>query len=193
MNAYELRDILVSLWSPILVTERDFHIDIGELKWYSTDYSGLVLDETTSEKKWKKYFKSKGIRVIPNWAFNLPLLVISPEEDTELKRTFLHTAIHEYAHLIREKMLIIYPKTLQGNDYEKEQFMSDFMSAVFPEEERNVEPLFGNYAPTWLQYDINHDPLFYFIFYVLERKAEDIGLFKKGYEPEISTTWGQTL
>ncbi len=53
-----------------------------------------------------------------------------------------------------------------------------------------VESPFGTYAIHTLQDDGAHDPLFYFIAYFLERRAEDLGFFSQTRTAVVSLTPG---
>lgn len=223
MNATVLRKTLVQLWSPYLISENQFHVDIGPMGWHDLDIHGICLSEGASDEIWKKFLKSRNVeRVLP-----ASVLVIDPQSNGELGG-WRQTAVHEFAHLVRNSMEALYPITVRAQvDREKlieailtrfafekaldtqfqEDFtkalrihyaaeaerqgleMSDFENAVFPGDDIGVDPLLGNHALTWLQYDGAHDPLFYLIFYLLDRKAEDSGFYQIKGQPIVSRTF----
>lgn len=74
---------------------------------------------------------------------------------------------------------------------ECEEVMQRLRKAIFPARRRGSgrERLFGPYAMSERQYDISHDPLFYLLFYLLDRKAHDSGLYRRRSAAKISRTF----
>ncbi|MFH0898024.1 MAG: hypothetical protein V1855_00410 [bacterium] len=181
LDANELRHELVQLWSPLFIEETDFNVDIGALDRFKDKDGesplGLCLGKRTKKSLWDSYFRSRNIK--PQQT-DFPLIIITNEQD-KLGGP-INTAIHEFAHVIRNKFAVVYPKiyprhkkTQTTKFSEKEALLCGFEQILFPNDGLGVEPLLGNLACTWLQCDTNHDPLFYFIFYILEKKATEKG------------------
>jgi hypothetical protein len=71
------------------------------------------------------------------------------------------------------------------------QLLKSLKLAIFPiaRKGRKKVSLFGNYALSERQYDPSHDPLFYLIFYLLDRKAHDSGFYGHKSKPKRSRTF----
>ncbi len=224
MNASELRAKLTLFWSPALIHEGHFHVDIGSTEWHPDNILGYCFSESSSQELWQSYLKNRGVKSI------LPasVLIIRPHQDDGLG-DYRQTAIHEFAHLIRDSFNILYPRPKTSESdisqlvqdmltphffnkrkvsqrfitnfsqvienfymnlwHEQEQELRDFESAIFPEEERKIDPIFGEFALSWCQFDFGHDPLFYLIFHLLDRKAKESGFYKIKGKPQISRTF----
>jgi hypothetical protein len=117
----------------------------------------------------------------------IALLVVDPfnyeEDDWD---GFLRVAIHEYAHHLRYQLGRAYRWNFGVNTFESTaDLISDFHDRVQGKSRhRRSGPLFGR----WCLWDggyepLSHDPLFFFMLYFLERKAEEKGYFDMHAKP----------
>jgi len=118
---------------------------------------------------------------------NTALLTVDPavyEEDGWMH--FLLVAIHEYAHYLRRTVGSVYRLNFRGDFFERNLgLLEEFKHRVYGTRGyKKVGPLFGD----WCLWDgINdpwsHDPLYYFILYFLERRAQEMDYFNRNARP----------
>lgn len=221
MDAIKLRKKLVSLWNPKHIREKDFDVHICDMNWYSKAVAGAFLSWKSRDETWETYLKSNPL----NGPKPERLLVISP--DSDCLGTYLHTAVHEFAHCVRNSLSPLYPypapeaanmdqvietlalklggqsktatrfaKAIRGWERRRQsqcdEVLGQMKRAIFPVQRKGSKknpPLFGGYALSENQYDASHDPLFYLIFYLLDRKAHDIRFYENKSLPKLSKTF----
>jgi hypothetical protein len=119
---------------------------------------------------------------------NTALLIVDPIVYESLDwNHFILVAIHEYAHYLCQTVGSIYKWDLRANTFEKSLgLLQEFHHRVYGKRSyKKIGPLFGD----WCLWDGNHDPwahgpLFFFILYFLERKAQEMGYFNRNAMPE---------
>jgi hypothetical protein len=99
---------------------------------------------------------------------------------------FLLVAIHEYAHYLNRTVGSIYKWDFRVNTFERTLgLLEEFNNQVYGKRKyKKIGPLFGG----WCVWDGTHeqhahDPLFYFILYFLERKAQEMEYFGRNAKP----------
>jgi hypothetical protein len=115
------------------------------------------------------------------------LLVVDPfnyEEDGW--DGFLRVAIHEYVHHLRHLLGMAYRWNFGKNTFEiTAGLINDFHDRVQGNgRHRRFGPLFGRWCIWDGGYEpLSHDPLFFFMLYFLERRAEEMGYFDLHAKP----------
>jgi hypothetical protein len=118
---------------------------------------------------------------------NTAILIVDPLVYESLDwNHFILVAIHEYAHYLRGTVGSVYKWDLRANTFERTLgLLGEFNHRVYGKGSyKKVGPLFGD----WCLWDGSHDPwahdpLFYFILYFLERKAQEMDYFNRNAKP----------
>jgi hypothetical protein len=102
---------------------------------------------------------------------------------------FLQVALHEYAHFIRGTLKSAYkiPPATAANLEESLEVVDRLQARMRGTGRyRPYGRLFGRWCFHYGKVDtgVSHDPLFYFVLYLLERKAQDLGYFDLDAKPE---------
>ena len=118
---------------------------------------------------------------------NTALLIVDPIVYEYAKwNRFLLVAIHEYAHYVRHAVGSVYKWDFRANTFERTAgLMQEFYDRVYGRRGyRKVGPLFGDWCVWGGSHDLQgHDPLYYFILYFLERRAQEKGYFNWNAKP----------
>jgi len=150
----------------------------------SPDCRAIVRDyaldkETTATKVWEELRKKKTTLLL----LDLFTYELYGWDD------FLEVALHEYAHFVRETLKPAYkiPLGTASNFEESLEVVDRFQARMRGKGRyRPYGRLFGRWCFFYGKEDtgISHDPLFYFILYLLQRKAQDLGYFDLDAKPE---------
>jgi hypothetical protein len=103
--------------------------------------------------------------------------------------SFLLVALHEYAHFLRHVIGEIYQWEFRVRTFEQTLgLLQEFNNRVYGKRGyKKIGPLFGDWCVWDGDFDpYSHDPLFFFILYFLERKAQERGYFGMDARPEGS-------
>jgi hypothetical protein len=118
---------------------------------------------------------------------NTSILLVDPIVFEEADwNSFLLVAIHEYAHYLCRTVGSAYRWDLRGKAFERTMgVFEEFYYRVHGARSfRKAGPLFGDWCLWSGKHDpMTHDPLFYFILYFLERKAQEMGYFNRNAMP----------
>lgn len=118
---------------------------------------------------------------------NIAILIVDPivYEGADWNN-FLLVAIHEYAHYLSNTVGSVYKWDFRASNFERTLgLLEQFNQRVCGKRSyRKVGPLFGD----WCLWDVSHDPwthdpLFFFILYFLERKAQAMDYFNRNARP----------
>jgi hypothetical protein len=134
-------------------------------------------------------FSSRPYREVLDEVFvrNTAILIVDPiVYEGAGWNNFLLVAIHEYAHYLCRTVGSVYKWDFRVSAFEKTLgFLKDFNWQVYGKgRHKKAGPLFGDWCLWDGSHDPwSHDPLFFFILYFLERKAQAMGYYNRNARP----------